>query len=192
MSTKTVLISGITLALGLSLFGQVYGGGRTESQHSAFPRGVEGAMAQSRALLDAYRQANWNRRDVPKNLLLLADHEATPNTDPKVRYRSSFGFGQYSTDDEVAFHSHFYVHEDLQRIEGQEGRLHRSGFYIVAFKSGEVVQVPATEMRLKWVKAFGEPRGLFVFPGMRDYALAQSPNLPKPAELPPAPAHLRY
>jgi hypothetical protein len=124
----------------------------------------------ARALLSELRANNWNWNAVEEreDLLISPDQYAyqhrpnlqgvrawTWNTCPQAPYA-----------DEVAFFTSLYTWEEFEVIPGIEGKLHVSGFYIVAWKDGRVERVPATDARMYPVETGS---WIVVFPGMSEY-----------------------
>lgn len=131
----------------------------------------EQTMEVGRQLLGELRAHNWDWQAVDSRYKWAPDQEFYQFA-PNGRGYWTWGHDERSEyADEVAFYSTLYTWYDFEPIPGIEGRLHVSGFIIVAWKDGRVERVPMEDVRLYPVEG---RKSIMVFPGMKEY----DPNLP--------------
>ena len=130
----------------------------------------EGAMEHARRLLARYRDAGWKSdfSVIPLREWQLPHRHMAENPD----MRGGLG-GSYVVPDpkrwphikEVAFYTDLYVRRNISRYKGDRARSRPTGFYIVAFRNGEIKKVRPQDARL-----LSTPLGLTItFPGMSQY-----------------------
>jgi len=111
----------------------------------------EAAVEYCRRLLLDYRNAGWNFRAVPMQRWFLPDRRFAENPDFRGNRVTSFCVpnpdrSPYNA--EVAFYTDIYVRRNVSRYVGDVTRSRPTGFYIVAYRNGEVVQVAPQDVRL--------------------------------------------
>ncbi|MEQ1935986.1 MAG: hypothetical protein ABL962_19200 [Fimbriimonadaceae bacterium] len=131
----------------------------------------EGTIEVGRRLLAELQSNNydWNALWERDDIMHVPDQEFYQHAPPpemRARHYTWSPCPQLEYQDEVAFYSNIYTWEDFTVIPGIEGRLHISGFYIVAWKDGRVERVPVEDTRLYPV---AKDRLITVFPGMSEY-----------------------
>lgn len=137
-------------------------------------------MLQARWLMTELKEADWNPREVNKELLRLPeqDHVDLPN-------QRASGMPSFVTDkthkeyDELAFYSNTFVKQSpLKLVPGKEGEVTVNGFFIVGWKDGRIETVDVADARLYPLP--GEHHvWVVVFPGMDEYStrLKQLPGV---------------
>ena len=139
--------------------------------------GVDGAMAQAKVLLSELRDADWEIRKVDQRLLNLPERGLRGEAKDDPHAPSFMRDSVHPEYDEVAFICSTFVDRELTVVPGIEGTLSITGFYIVAWKSGQIDKIDVRDVRLLAIKA-GEPSWIRVFPGMDEYDAGLRPYVP--------------
>jgi len=138
----------------------------------------DAAMEHARHLLARYRAAGWNSdfRAIPLREWQLPDRHLAENPEMRGDMGSSYVVPDPVRSPhmrEVAFYTDLYARRNISRYKGDRARSRPAGFYIVAFRNGDVKKVSVYDVRLA-----ATPRGLEpVFPGMAAYDPG-APRLP--------------
>lgn len=134
------------------------------------------AVEQSRQLLAALREVNWDFFKVPRTLKQLPDRMLSEDEILRGPTASSFTWphdGQLRPSAEIAFYSRLYARDNPKPHRNDGMRFSPSGFYIVGWKRGDVTTVPVEDIR---VRAYPNHQGYeLLFPGQNEY----DPNLLK-------------
>lgn len=151
---------------------------RTSSPTAKKQGGIEQAMQQSRDLMNALQRNNWNRWAVDQRLLRLPDQDIAETAFKRRPEALSFSLPVGAPyEGEVAFYSSTYVRHNFSSNSAMPEGIATapSGFFVVGFTDGRVMQVPVGDVRMLWDTQNSHHVGKYVFPGMSSY----SPGLPK-------------
>lgn len=127
---------------------------------------IEGAVEQTRFLVEELRTNDWDPMKVDHDLFRLPDQMYAEN--PRQRGRWAYAFYHTKQEpylDDVVVFTDIYARKNLRVAKGKEATMSPEGYFIVGWRDGRVTTVPASEVRLY---PFGEAE-LFVFPGMSEY-----------------------
>lgn len=133
---------------------------------------VEGAMQQSKLLLEALRKVAWEPGSfregyrVPRELLFLPDRSMAENETLNGKHVFFYNISKIPKDWEIAFYSTLYARANPSHYRNDVTKFKPSGFYIVGWKDGRVTKVPIEDIRMKVM-----PDGIRIatFPGMKVY-----------------------
>jgi hypothetical protein len=163
----------LTVAAGFTFvaLGALDTGAGKNSARATGRQDSDGAMRQAQELLDAYRAANWNHRQVPEGLWRLPDQVNHENASLRVPGVQSFILQKNFADvydNKLAFYSDLYVRMNPQYVDGDRVQANPSGFAIVGWRDGTVDKVPWQQIRFKPVTP-GSTQRVWVFPGVSGY-----------------------
>jgi hypothetical protein len=132
--------------------------------------GVDNALVQARALMTELQNTGWDRIDVDRDLMRLPEQDYASL--PSRRSPSSDSFvlprGFFEEYEDIAFICDTFVRQETQVVQGQEGRMQTTGFYIVGWKTGAINTYDVSDVRLYPLP--GQPnRKISVFPGMAEW-----------------------
>ncbi len=171
------------IVVGLSLASLARSGERESSASSRFAskppssrqQDVGAAMQQANQIMHILQVNNWDIAAVPESLRRLADQDLAETEWKRSRGHSfSLHDSNHPTyGDDVAFFSRTYVRQNLHGDPNatEKTSASPSGFFIVGYRTGEVVQVPVAQVRIKRATRF-QSNGTYeyIFPGMGEYA----------------------
>ena len=138
---------------------------------------VKDALARAQSVLDTILEQRWTYGRPPvhwRELTLPGQRNAENpyDRDPRVTaFRLPLRADAYDPD--MAFFADTYVRRNSRHLAGEHTSASPEGFYIVAYRDGRVMTVPAEDARLVPMpsnpKEPGVKRCRMAFPGMKRY-----------------------
>ncbi|MGC4043471.1 MAG: hypothetical protein QM758_06670 [Armatimonas sp.] len=120
---------------------------------------------ECRALLNKMKSVGWDWKKLKQDDFHFSGLKNCEDKD--IREGRGMPLMAYPGSEQVAFANFLYIRENAEVYEGDNIIKKPSGFYVVAWKNGDITRVPIEDTRLARVPGTAGYR--VVFPGMKEY-----------------------
>lgn len=132
---------------------------------------VDANIQQCKKLIELLRKEDWKPHNIPRHERHLLDESLWENQESLKDGVSPINYTRVGSKfipeyQNVAFTSDLYVRLNSRIYKGDIVKRKPSGFYLVAWTSGEVTKAPVEDVR--WVKS-KNGQMIMAFPGMEGY-----------------------
>lgn len=124
-------------------------------------------------IYDIMKNDNWSTAKVPFSLMTYPDQKLHERADHRASNMGAVSFPRLELYNDIAFYVDTYFRENLV-IYSDHVVSHPDGFYLVMFRTGELVKVKPEDVRMYPHPTVPDGQ-VPVFPGMKVY----NPKLPK-------------